>query len=142
MRDLGAVVLRVADEGGEFGPFLVFKAHVDFPLMFHEMAGDELFVAGVNGSMAVLWGRRFRRHAYFFAFATLDWAVDFFRGGLVGSSTACPRIEIRGPVTGEKSRSIFMMLFPRAISCFLVIGENTPSAGNVNMPNKCGKYRS
>lgn len=51
MRDWGGVVLGVADEGGKFGPFLVFEAHVDFLLMFQEMAGDKFFVAGVHGSL-------------------------------------------------------------------------------------------
>ena len=50
---LWGVLLGVADEGGEFGPFLVFEAHVDFLLMFQKVAGDEFFVAGVHGSMTV-----------------------------------------------------------------------------------------
>jgi hypothetical protein len=50
---LGGVLLGVTDEGGEFGPFLVFEAHVDFLLMFQKMAGDEFFVAGVHGSITV-----------------------------------------------------------------------------------------
>ena len=47
---LGSVLLGVADECGEFGPFLVFEANVDFLLMFQEVAGDEFFVAGVRYS--------------------------------------------------------------------------------------------
>jgi hypothetical protein len=50
---LWGVALRVSDKGGEFGPFLIFEAHVDFVLMLQEMTGDEFFVAGVHDSMTV-----------------------------------------------------------------------------------------
>ena len=50
---LRGVVLRVADEGGEFGSLFVFEADVYFVLMLQEVAGDEFFFTGVHGWMAV-----------------------------------------------------------------------------------------
>jgi len=36
-------LLGVTDEGGEFGPFLVFEAHVDFLLLLQEMTVSDFW---------------------------------------------------------------------------------------------------
>jgi thiol-disulfide isomerase/thioredoxin len=47
----GSVVLHVAHEGGELGPFPVFETDINLVLMLQEMAGDEFFFAFVHGSI-------------------------------------------------------------------------------------------